>query len=88
MDLIELVAEWQSASVLTISSATDTTLKRCSVKVWNLAVTNLVSISQARGCCVKRFIPLIELIASALKEFWELDLHKYDSARLSTPVPR
>lgn len=35
------------------------------------------------GRSVKHFIPLIELIASAPKELWELDVHKYDSAGLS-----
>ena len=32
---------------------------------------------------VKHFIPLVELIASAPTELWELDVHKYDSEGLT-----
>ena len=32
---------------------------------------------------VRHFVPLVELIATAPKELWELDVHKYDSAGLT-----
>lgn len=31
---------------------------------------------------VKHFVPLVELIASAPNELWELDVHRYDTERL------